>query len=114
MTELADATGLIAAVGGSAVLVTGLVQALKALAFPAAWQTGRAPMVAAAILSALAVVAGFVQIGLSLADPNAWTAAVAAWLTVYTASVGVHQTVAKVSRVAAGTTNRAGPDDASG
>lgn len=105
-------TDLLTLVGGSAVVVAGVVQALKALAFPASWQTGRAPMVAAAILSALAVIAGAMQLALDLADPATWMVLVTAWLTVYTAAVGTHQTVSKAGRVIAGTTNPQGPDDA--
>lgn len=104
-----ELTALTALVAGSAALVAGLTQAMKVLVFPASWQTGRAPMVAAAVLSALAVIGAVVEAGLGLA-PATVTAGLTAWLTVYTAAVGTHQTVAKAGRVLTGTTNPSGPD----
>lgn len=110
-TELGDATGLLAAVASSGALVAGVVQALKAIAFPATWQTGRAPMVAAAILSALAVIGALLQLQLDLTAPATWSAFITAWLLVYGAAVAAHQTVTKAARIVAGTTDPTGPDD---
>jgi hypothetical protein len=108
--ETEAAVQLLAAVGGGAVLVSGVAGAIKAIAFPAAWQTGRAPMVLVAGLALALVAATMVQLGLDFGRPETWIAGVSAWLTVYTAAIGVHQTATKATRAIAGTTDTRGPD----
>lgn len=110
--ELNDAAGLLTAVAGSGALVAGIVQALKALVLPASWQHGRAPMILAAILSALAVMAAAYSLGVELLAPPSWHLAAAAWLTVYGTAIGAHQTVTKAGRIARGATDPTGPDHA--
>lgn len=95
------------AVAAAVALVAGVTQVVKVVAFPDAWHYGRAPLVLAALLALLAVVASTVQAGAGFGDPLGLAAA---WLAIYTGSVGAHQTITKIGRVAAGTTDPAGPD----
>lgn len=107
----ADLATLLAATGAT---IAGLVQVAKAL-LPATWGTGRAPMLLAAALSLLATLGAAAQVGLPLGGAEAFTsyqAIGASFLLVYSAAVATHQTVSKVGRVMAGTTNPQGPDDA--
>lgn len=108
--ELTDATGLLAVLATAAGSTAALVAALKGLAFPDAWQHGRAPMVAAAIIAAAFVGLGIWQLALPL-TPATITAAVAGWLLVYTGAIGARENVTKAARIVAGTTNRTGPDE---
>lgn len=96
----------------AAVTVSGVAQAIKGLAFPAAWQYGRAPMLLVASLAAALVGAAVVDAQLTM--PNGALAGVLAWLAVYTGAVGTHQTITKASRVLGGTTNATGPDQEGG
>lgn len=91
-------------------MVAGVVQAVKAVAFPAVWQYGRAPMILAALLALALAIGATLDVGLSLADPSVLFSVVLVWLAVYTGAIGTHQTVSKAGRVVAGTTDPAGPD----
>lgn len=104
MIELADPATVGAAIG----LVAGITQVIKVVAFPDAWHYGRAPMLLAATLALLVVVTSTVTAGLGFGDPLGLAAT---WLAIYTGSVGAHQTVTKIGRVAAGATDPTGPDD---
>ena len=105
-----DGAAILTAVGGGIALVAGIAEAIKQLAFPAGWQNGRAPMILVAALAAVLTALGIAQLGLSYATPGTWQAAAAAWLTIYTGAIGVHQTVTKSARIAGGTTDPSGPD----
>lgn len=88
-------------------LVAGITEAIKRLAFPAAWQYGRAPMLLAAVLAIAAVLLGSAPAQLT---GETLLALATAWLAVYTGAIGAHQTLTKAARVATGSTNPAGPD----
>lgn len=103
---------LLAAVAGAGVLVSGLVQAVKTIAFPTSWQHGRAVLALTALLALAAVILGALAGGLELASPGALLAIATAWLTVYSSAVATHETVKKGKAIATGTTDPTGPDDA--
>lgn len=107
LTALFSAPGAVA--GGAA--VAAVVAALKGLVLPTSWQHGRAPMLVAAFLSAALVVAAE-QVAARAVDGAVLVTDVLTWATVYTASIGTHQTVSKATRVATGTTDPTGPDRA--
>jgi hypothetical protein len=111
--ELQDPTGLLAVLASASATTAALVAALKALAFPDAWQHGRAPMIAAAIIAAGFTALGAWQLALPV-EPGSVVAAVTGWLMVYTGAIGTRETVTKAARVVAGTTNPAGEDRAAG
>ena len=90
-------------------LVAGITQAIKALVFPESWHYGRAPMILAAILALALALAGALPFGPAADDEL--VALATTWLAIYTGAVGTHQTVAKIGRLAAGTTNPSGPDE---
>jgi hypothetical protein len=110
LTLAAVLTAAGAAVAGG--LVATVVQALKPL-LPDAWSYGRAPMLMAAVLSGGVTGLAVVDAGWAL-SANAVFGGLLTWFGVYTAAVGTHATVSKASRVIAGTTDPAGPDDAPG
>ena len=94
----------------AAALVKVIVSAVKNLGIIP--ETGRAPMLAALAVSAALV-------GLSLIDAdflrdgtsgNDILKIVLAVVGLYTASIGVHETAAKVQRIAESRTNPTGPD----
>lgn len=90
-------------------LIKVIVSAAKSFGLP---ETGRAPMLAALALSALLIGlalwdSDILSNGLSGADVLLILLSV---LNVYAAAIGVHETTAKIQRVASGSTNPAGPD----
>ena len=90
-------------------LIKTVISAAKQFGLP---DHGRAPMIAALVLSA-----GLIGLALWGSDLvadgiNAQDVLVVilSWLGLYTASIGVHESVVKVQSIASGTTNPAGPD----
>lgn len=90
-----------------AALVTAAVELLKRLGILAVH--GRAPMLAAAALSAGLVLLGAWSIGFVLSPENLLLG-ILAWINVTTAAIGTHATVRKAGAIASGSTNPGGPD----
>lgn len=97
-----------AAVGAG--LIKTIVSAAKSFGLP---DHGRAPMIAVLVLAAFLI--GLATWDSALFDDGVSgqdvLIVVLATVGLYTASIGVHETVVKAERIVSGTTNTTGPDE---
>jgi hypothetical protein len=108
--ELAAVFTTAGALAWSAIVIFG-TELLKRLS-PMA-EHGRAPMYAAATLSALIVGLATwdaLSTGLFVVGPSLIVSVIFAWINITAAAIGLHTTAQKAGNVIQGTTNPSGPD----
>lgn len=94
-----------------ALVGAGVVTAIVELAkkFGVIAETGRAPMLAAAVLSLGLVLLAAWSLAPGI-SPESILLGVLSWLNVTTAAIGTHAAVRKTAAVMSGSTNPSGPD----